>query len=263
MAIFSRITKILVMDIHALDWLRELFLEFDGMCRPVMGIEDWDDAVCIVFGGKKLIASCDGPYKKRLVMKSALVHAATDVVVKGAKPLFALDTLTGSEEEVREMAESLKRQGKAMGIPILGGNTMIEDADPKANLFVVGDLLVEEPIRDSKGRRGDILYVLGHPIWGEQEERFEKARNLFSCWYRILDSVAIHASKDVTKGGLLSTVQEVAEKSGLHHKLGKHPFHPYRNLDNFLIAVDVNNGKKIEGICKKVDCPLVKLGRLV
>jgi selenophosphate synthetase-related protein len=263
MAVFSHILKILAMDIHALDWLRELFLEFDDMGKPLMGIKDWDDAACFEFGGKVLVASCDGPYKKRLVMKSALIHAATDVIVKGAKPLFCLDTLTGIEEEVKEMAKSLGVQGKEMNIPILGGNTMIEDVEPKASLFVVGELLLKEPIRDRGGKRDDELMVLGEPIWGGQEERFKKAKNLFNCWYKILESAEINASKDITKGGLLLTVREIAEKSGLGYELVGHPFHPYRNLDNFLIAVDLKNSKKIWEICKRMKCPVVRIGRLV
>ena len=251
-------------DIHALDWLRELFLGFDDMAKPVMGIGSWDDAVVAGFGGKKLVLSCDGPYKKRLVMKSALVHASTDVVVKGGRILFALDTLGGSDKDIREMANALKNQALAMGIPILGGNTMIEEGEPKANIFVVGELMLPEPIRDSGGRKGDRLAVIGEPIWGEPEERFAKAKQLFGCWYDIVASAEVHASKDVTKGGLVNTALEIAEKSGLKHRLYDDlPYHLYRNLDNFLIAVDNKNLKKIGGICSEKGCPLVEIGELI
>ena len=250
--------------IHNLDWLRELFLELDKLANPIMGIGSWDDAVCVEFGGKKLIASCDGPYKKRLVMKSALIHASTDVIVKGAKPLFALDTLTGSEIEVKEMAKSLKRQSKEMEIPILGGNTMIENVEPKANLFVVGELVLESPIRDSGGKEGDKLMVLGEPIWGSQSERFEKARKLFDCWFKILDSgVIINASKDVTKGGLIATAMEIAEKSGLNYELEDNiPFHLSRNLDNFLISIDEKNAEKVLKICSNEGLKAIIVGGL-
>ncbi|MBN2517649.1 MAG: hypothetical protein JXB14_02285 [Candidatus Altiarchaeota archaeon] len=237
--------------IHRLDWLRKLFLELDRLAKPIMGIEAWDDAVCVEFGGKRLVVSCDGPYKKRLVMKSALIHASTDVVVKGARPLFALDTLTGSEKDILEMAKSLKGQAMEMGIPILGGNTMIEDVEARANIFVVGELITEKPIRDSGGEKGDRLLIVGEPLWGSQAERFAKAKRLFGVWFRILGSdVGIHASKDVTKGGLIATVTEIAEKSGLGYELeGGIPYHLSRNLDNFLISADGKNAKKILDIC--------------
>jgi selenophosphate synthetase-related protein len=84
--------------VKSIEWIREELLEMDSLIHPVMGIASWDDSVVVDFGNKRLVASVDGPYKKRLVMKSALIHSATDVVVKGARPLFALDTVTGSEK---------------------------------------------------------------------------------------------------------------------------------------------------------------------
>lgn len=249
------------MTVYEIDWLRDLFLEFDKS-KPIMGIKDWDDAACIEFGGKKLVASCDGPYKKRLVMKSALIHASTDVIVKGAKPLFALDTLGGPEKDVKEMAESLRRQGVAMGIPILGGNTMLE-GEATANLFVVGELLLDEPIRDSGGKKGDTLILLGEPIWGEQEERFEKAQKLFKCWYEVIGKCSVNAAKDVTKGGLVNNAAEIADHSKLHYKLDDIKIHKYRNLDNFLLSVDSKNAEKIHKIAERLGCPILEAGRLL
>jgi len=242
------------------EWLRGVFAGFDKISKPIMGIRDWDDAACVESSGK-LVLSCDGPYKKRLVMKSALIHAATDVIVKGAKPLFALDTLSGPEKDVREMAASLKTQGIAMRIPIIGGNTNLE-GEPLASIFVAGELLLKEPIRDSTAKKGDSLLLIGEPLWGEQKERFKKAKNLFDCWYVIIKKANIHASKDVTKGGLALTAGEIAKKSRLRVELFDLKIHKYRNLDNFLVAVDERNAKVIKRICAKHKCPVVEAGRL-
>jgi len=70
--------------VRSIEWIRELLEPMDALADPVMGVRDWDDAVCVGFEGG-LLASSDGPYTKRLVLKSALVHAATDVVVKGGR----------------------------------------------------------------------------------------------------------------------------------------------------------------------------------
>ncbi len=250
------------MSAFDITWLRELFLDFDKLSRPVMGISDWDDAACLEFGGRRLVVSCDGPYKKRLVMKSALIHAMTDIIVKGARPLFALDTLSGPREEVDEMARSLKRQGMEMGLPIVGGNTNLE-GEPLASIFVVGELLLDEPIRDSGGRKGDELVLLGEPIWGEQEERFAKAKKLFECWYSMIRKIRINAAKDVTKGGLENTARELAEHSRLGYELLEMGIHRYRNLDNFLLSVDSKNVKEILRIAKGVNCPVEIVGRLI
>jgi selenophosphate synthetase-related protein len=248
--------------VRSLYWLRELFLPMDEIGKPVMGIRDWDDAVCINFGGKKLLASTDGPYTKRLVMKSALIHAATDVLVKGGRPLFALDTLIGKKEDIEDMAESLRKQALGMRIPILGGNTMFEDeAEPRCNITIIGELLLDEPIRDSTAEKGDLILVLGEPIWGEQEERIEKAKKLISTWLKIIAEVKIHAAKDVTKGGLAATLYEVSEKCGHKFRLRDEiPFPMTRNLDNFLVFVSKEGFKQVSDVCGGECCPLQVIG---
>ncbi len=255
--------KLIEKHVHSLKWLRKELLEMDSLINPVMGVKDWDDSCGVKFGEKKLIVSVDGPYAKRLVMKSALIHAATDVVVKGAKVLFALDTLIGNKEDIGEMVGSLKLQAREMKIPLLGGNTMEEEATPRCSLTVVGELITEEPIRDNGAESGDILVVIGEPIWGEPEERIEKGKKLFRSWYEILDAgIEIHAAKDVTKGGLISTVYEIAEKSRKEYGLEKVPFSMTRNLDNFLISINPKEYGKIEKICEKNNCEVCKVGKI-
>jgi uncharacterized protein len=251
-------------DIHALDWLRKLFLEMDNIGRPIMGIKDWDDAVCTEFNGKILV-STDGPYEKRLVMKSALIHASTDILAKGGTPIFALDNLGGNESDVAEMAHSLRRQAEFMKIPILGGNTKYWDCEPSASITVLGKLILKEPLRDSAAQSGDVLALFGEKLWGEQEERLHAADKMFSAWYAVLDKintteVRISACKDVTKGGIKATVEEIAEKSGLTYHIDCTDEHLTRNLDNLLIAADENSLDIIRKIAEKHKCPVKIIG---
>ena len=249
--------------VESILWLRDELLGMDSMAKPLMGVQDWDDSVVVEFPGSKLVISVDGPYAKRLVMKSALIHASTDVVVKGAKPLFALDTVIGTEAEIREMVQSLKTQALEMKIPILGGNTFFEDTEPRCSLTVVGELLTDEPIRDSTAKKGDILLLIGEPLWGEQDERIEKAKIMFRTWFDIIKEVGVHAAKDVTKGGLISTIYEMEKKSGLKFKLDKNiPLSMTRNLDNFLVAVSPGDYGKIEAIAKKNGCAIYNIGSI-
>ncbi|PKP52687.1 MAG: hypothetical protein CVT90_02545, partial [Candidatus Altiarchaeales archaeon HGW-Altiarchaeales-3] len=228
-------------------------------------IKDWDDSCAIEFFGK-LVVSTDGPYKKRLVMKSALIHAATDVIVKGAKPLFALDTLIGTMDEIKEMVQSLKKQAISMNIPILGGNTMIEDIEPRCSITVIGKLIIDKPIRDSGAKKDDLLVLIGEPIWGDSDERIKKAKKLFKTWFEILtdkNEIKINAGKDVTKGGLTSCIYEISTKSGIEFKLNSDslPYSKTRNLDNFLISVTEENYNKILDICKKNNCEINIIGK--
>ena len=253
------VTKKHVKDI---EWIRELLSGMDDIAHPIMGIRDWDDAACIKFSGK-LLASTDGPYCKRLVMKSALIHASTDVVVKGGRPLFALDNVIGPMADVRQMMESLKAQALAMGIPILGGNTFIDDeSEPLAAITVIGELLIDEPIRDSTSKEGDVIALLGPPLWGEQEERVKMAKNMFETWHEAIKKVKIHAAKDVTKGGLVSVVYEMERKCGHRFALEDLKLHMTRNLDNFIATLSEYEYVSLEGVCARHKCPLTRIGRV-
>lgn len=250
----------------SLEWMRKEFMEMDSQIDPVMGIASWDDAAAIKFGEKTLVASVDGPYTKRLVMRSAMIHAATDVAVKGARPLFALDTLTGGLEDIREMVSSLKEQALAMKIPILGGNTMPDpDSEPRCSLTVIGELILDKPIRDCGACTGDMIALIGDPIWGSRVDRINKAKTLFEAWYAILEEgVDIHASKDVTKGGLICAAYEICKKSGQEHELYPNiPFSLTRNLDNFLVFAQEKECKKMQAICKNIGAGFYTVGRVI
>lgn len=252
--------EIVMRYVRDIEWIRERLLPMDALIKPVMGILDWDDAVVIKFGGKKLVASVDGPYNKRMVLKSALVHASTDVVVKGAKPLLALDTLIGLKPDLEEMVDSLKTQAEALGIPILGGNTLFEDAEPKCSLAVLGELLLDEPIRDSTAEAGDVICLFGEPIWGERDERIRKANGLFNAWYDVIRKVKINSAKDVTKGGLVSVVYEMETKSNRKFRLAGIPYPVTRNLDNFILTLPDSEYTKLKKACFKHDCRLCRIG---
>lgn len=248
--------------VKGIEWIRDALSVMDDIADPVMGIRDWDDAACVEFSGR-LVASADGPYNKRLVLKSALVHAATDVVVKGARPEFALDTLIGPEEDVEEMLKSLKKQAEAMRIPLLGGNTLIEDAEPRCSLTVIGKLLLPEPIRDSTASKGDVVVLVGEPIWGEMDERLDKAKTLFAAWYDALESVKFTAAKDVTKGGLSAVVYEMEAKAAVKFRLDEVPYPVSRNLDNFIATLPEFEYVNLEKACTQHGCRLAKIGEVV
>ncbi|MCX6695412.1 MAG: AIR synthase related protein [Candidatus Altiarchaeota archaeon] len=246
--------------VKSLDWITVALSGMDDMLDPVMGVRDWDDAVCVDFKGR-MVASIDGPYTMRLVLKSALVHAATDVVVKGARPVFALDTLVGSKPDLEAMIESLRIQAEALKIPLIGGNTLFEDSEARCSIAVIGELVIKNPIRDSGAKTGDIICLFGEPLWGERKERMDKAKILFDAWFTALVKVEINSAKDVTKGGLVSVVYEMEEKSGRKFWLNeKLPYPLARNLDNFIVTLDAGEFKKLESIALKKKCRIEKIG---
>jgi len=242
--------------------MRDLLSPLDEILNPVMGVRDWDDAACVEFKGR-LIVSADGPYAKRLVLKSALIHAAGDVVVKGGTPLFALDTMIGPEEDVLEMITALKAQAEAMMIPLVGGNTLFDDVEPRCSITVAGRLVCNEPVRDNGAEEGDAIVLVGEPIWGGMEERIPKAKTLFDTWLQAITEVDFHAAKDVTKGGLRAVVREMEWKSGRKFKLEDNlPYPSGRNLDNFIATLTEHEQAKLEKICAKNGCRLARIGRV-
>lgn len=263
--LFVRYRKLVEKRVDSLEWMQKELLCMDEIAHPLMGISSWDDAVATDFVEGRLVASIDGPYAKRLVMKSALVHAATDVVVKGARPIYALDAMIGSEEDIRDMLYSLKEQSLAVGIPLLGGNTMVGEAEPKCSIAVLGRLVIKEPIRDSGAMEGDVLALVGEPIWGGRSERLLKARALFDAWFTILgEGITINASKDVTKGGLVSTLYELSKKSGREFGIREDiPFPLSRNLDNFLVSVSPGSLERIMAVCGVKNCSVTEVGRVL
>ncbi|MBD3262108.1 MAG: hypothetical protein GF334_10665 [Candidatus Altiarchaeales archaeon] len=243
-------------------WIRDLLIASDKQMsvKPLLGVASWDDAVCIDFSGK-LVLSSDGPYTRRLVLKSALIHAAGDVVVKGAEPLFAQDMVIGGKEDVQKMVASLKIQSEAIKCPLCGGNTLYEKTQPRCSITVVGRLIVENPISDAGSQEEDIVCLLGEPIWGGQRQRINKTKTLWSTWYSALERIKVNASKDVTKGGLISTVYEMQHKSRKKIRLEKNqPYPVTRNLGNFLITLDEKNYEALKKLCEKTGCALEKIG---
>ena len=245
--------------VKSIEWIRDELDDMDNMINPIMGIRDFDDAVCHSFNGK-IIASIDGPYDKRLVLKSALVHACTDVIVKGAKPIFALEALYGSMDDVRLMVDKIKIQSVHLNVPVIGGNTKIGVGDPTATFAIFGELLLGEPIRDCTAEKGDKICLIGEPLWGEMQQRLVNAKKMFSAWYELLEKIKITSSKDVTKGGLSAQIYEMEKKSNKSFNVCEIEYPMSKNLDNFLVTLKQKDYPTVSRICEKHDCKLLDIG---
>jgi selenophosphate synthetase-related protein len=86
---------------------------------------------------------------------------------------------------------------------------------------------------------------------------------MFAAWYDAIGKARFHSSKDVTKGGLVSTVYEMEQKSGRKFSISGCPYHRSRNLDNFLITLAEKEYGKVEKICETHRCALTRVGVVV
>ncbi|AAM02771.1 AIR synthase-related protein [Methanopyrus kandleri] len=234
--------------------------------RAEVGLADYDDAAVVRVDGK-LVVSSDGPYAFRLVRKSALVHASTDVLVAGGEPRFAVDTIIApTEKGALEAARRIGRQARALGIEILGGNTMIEDdvEEPKVSLTVMGPLVAPEPITDCGAEPGDSVLLVGEPIHGSFQERMERARRLFDTFPELARRGLVKAAKDVTKGGLVAMAALVCAKSGVGMDLNSVPYSSItRNWDNVLAVVSPDDVEEVLNVCAERGCPVTMLGEVI
>lgn len=99
--------------------VRKTFWAMDEKVENLsFGIRQGDDAVIV----SDMVFNMEGPYPLKIGRKTGLIHTCSDVVVMGARPLFALNAMqVGSIEEAEEVVKDLKKQSDGLGVPILGG----------------------------------------------------------------------------------------------------------------------------------------------
>ncbi len=251
---------------YAVDDVRVVKRLLPGESEAWVGLADFDDAA-VVGVENGLVVSADGPYAFRLVRKSAVVHAATDVLVAGGRPRFVVDTIIApSWEGALEAAECIGRQARELGLEVLGGNTMVEDdvGEPKVSLTVMGELVAPEPITDRGAEPGDVVLLVGEPIHGGFRERMERARRLFRAFPEVARRGLVKAAKDVTKGGLVAMAALVCAKSGVGMRLDSVPYASItRNWDNVLAVVGEEDVGEVLEVCVERGCPVSVIGRVV
>jgi selenide,water dikinase len=97
----------------------------------------------------------------------AAANALSDVYAMGARPRFALNLIAFPRSLLASgLLEEIVRGGGDValeaGIAVIGGHS-IDDAEPKFGMCVIGEALIEEVVRNSGARPGDVL-VLTKPI---------------------------------------------------------------------------------------------------
>src|SRR3989338_11032219 len=140
----------------------------------------------------------EGPYPLKIGRKTGLIHTCCDIVVMGAKPLFALDSLqVDSLDEAEEVAIDIKKQSDGLGVPIIGGNTQMESALIPCISFVVVGELIKKPIPDSGSMEDDRIIMLGEIMEGETGERIYRAKTKFETFTDLIkNDIDIHSAKD-------------------------------------------------------------------
>lgn len=243
--------------------IRKVFWHMDEKVENLRyGIQQGDDSVIV----SDIVANMEGPYPLKIGRKTGLIHTCSDIVVMGAKPLFAMNAIQASNiKEAKEVAIDIKKQSLGLGVPIIGGNTQMEKSLlPCVSFMVVGKLIGKE-IPDSEAVENDSLLILGDVIEGEIGERVYRANVKFKTFLEILSKgIEIHASKDCSRGGWFGNLVEMLIKSKKGAEITSIPYPRLSHyMGNYLISTPENDVKKIVEISMKNNCPVVEIGKVI
>jgi len=243
--------------------IRRTFWHMDEKVKDLrFGIQQGDDAVIV--GAH--IYNMEGPYPMHIGRKTGLIHTCADIVAMGGKPLFGFDAMqVDSLEMAKEISEDVKKQSQGIGVPIIGGNTQLEnDLKPCISFFVVGKL-IGKPVPDAGSQVGDKIMMLGHVMEGTLGERVHRANIKFSTIYDLLaNKVVIHAMKDASRGGWFGNLAEMLVKAQKGVKITAIPYQSAtRYMGTMLMSIPEGESDKIVSIAAKHGCPCVEVGKVM
>ncbi|MEN6604335.1 MAG: hydrogenase expression/formation protein HypE [Bryobacteraceae bacterium] len=216
--------------------MRDVFMP--ALRNPVL--EKLDDQAIVEVNGTRLAFTTDSFVVKPLIFRggdigSLAVHGTiNDLAMGGAIPLFLSAAYVIEEglpiETLRRVVESMARAAREAGVQVVTGDTKVVERGKGDGLFIntSGVGLVREGLRLSadQARPGDRILLSGTvgdhgiAIMAEREGlEFETPLQSDSAALHTLvaamleASTAIRALRDPTRGGLSSTLNEIAASS--------------------------------------------------
>jgi selenide, water dikinase len=215
-------------------------LEIPRNEHVLLGLDAPDDAALVQPSPGRAIAATvdffqaplDDPY---LVGRMAALHAASDVLAKGARPIAALALATippGSEKKQEQLLYELLAGGlrelKAMGATLAGGHT-IEGPSVTIGYTILADQAAESVRSKDKLREGDIL-ILTKPLGVGVLLAAHMQSRCKAEWYgplmetilqsnspaaALLDEFGVAAATDITGFGLAGHLLEMLRPANL------------------------------------------------
>jgi len=240
--------------------VRRVFWHMDNKVDGLRyGIQQGDDAIVI----DNLVINMEGPYPLKIGRKTGLIHTCSDIVIMGAIPQYALNSIQlDSLEDSKDIFEDLKKQSIGLSVPIVGGNTQLESNLKSCISFTVVGELINEPIPDSGAEEGDKVLMLGEIVEGDIGQRVHRAKMKFNTFLNIVgEGIKINASKDCSRGGWFGNLAEMLVKSKMGIQITSIPYPNIgRYMGTYLISVPNNQVKRVLEISTKHRCPIVEMG---
>ena len=226
------------------DLLREVFLPALG--NPVL--DRLEDQAVVAVNGIHLAITTDSFVVKPLFFRggdigSLAVHGTiNDLAMGGAAPLWLSAAFILEEglpvETLKRVVASMHKAAASAGVQIIAGDTKVVEKGSADSLFInttgIGRVRDGVSLSASQAEPGDTIIVSGHlgdhgiAILAEREGlEFETEVNsdsaaLHTLVASLLDATdEIHCLRDPTRGGLSSTLNEIAASSRVGMELNE------------------------------------------
>lgn len=220
------------------DLVRNIFLSL----FPDPALQKLDDQAIVEFGGGRLAFTTDSFVVKPLFFRggdigSLAVHGTVnDLAMGGARPLFLSVAMIIEEglplDILQKISESIARAAQSTGAAVVTGDTKVVEKGSGDGLFLntSGIGIVPDGVRlsASQARPGDVILLSGSigdhgiAIMAEREGiEFDCPLHSDSApLHRLVDVMlqahaGIRCMRDPTRGGLSSTLNEIAVQSGV------------------------------------------------
>ncbi len=217
------------------DLLKRLFLPELGKAAP----RALDDSAVLTVGGERLALTTDSHVVAPLffpggdIGRLAVCGTVNDLAMAGAKPIALTCGFVIEEglsfEILQRVVQSMRAAAAEAGVYIAAGDTKVVQKGSADKLFIntsgVGKVPAGVDISGANARPGDVLLVSGtlgdHGIavlsaregLGFETDLLSDVAPLNHLVEAMLGAGEIHVLRDPTRGGLATTLNEIAEQS--------------------------------------------------
>lgn len=230
--------------------------------------------------GERLVMAADGHVVSPLFFPggdigSLAVHGTVnDLAVMGARPLYLSASFILEEgyplAELKRIVESMAAASRAVGVPVVTGDTKVVEQGKGDGVFIattgVGALPAGRAPGGARARPGDVVLVSGsmgdhgmailavrESLAFDSEIRSDSAplACLVESLFGAVPAEAVRVLRDPTRGGLATTLNEIARQSGAGMLIEEAaiPVHPQVEAACELLGLDplylANEGKLI------------------
>lgn len=269
----------------AADLFRNVF--FPAFDNPILG--KTDDQALLEIGANKLAFTTDSYVVKPIFFRggdigSLAVHGTVnDLAVGGATPLFLSAAFILEEGfpvgDLRRIVDSMKKAANAAGVQIVTGDTKVVEKGSCDGLFIntagIGIIKTGMRLSADQAQAGDVVLLSG-PIGDHGIAILAEREGLSFESDVVSDSAPLHTfvaallatggtircMRDPTRGGVASTLNEIAQASKVGIQLEEEAIPVRREVRGAceLLGLDplyIANEGKLLAICAPEDAALL------